>query len=133
SAVKEREIWERYNSVQRILTPEAISSIPWDELGPCPGEDFAQALMIASDVETATYDVFYLQELASTASSRDPIIAAFMLRWVEEELTHGELLRKMLAAWGYDHQYVSPRFGYQTHIVRAIIRFIGSCFGEQFK
>jgi hypothetical protein len=130
---REEEIWERYQSVPRILTPEFIDSIPWKQLGSCPSESFARALMIASDIETATYDVFFLQELSCTASSRDPIIAAFMKRWVAEELTHGELLRRMLASWGYNHQYVTPRLGPQTRLAEVIIRLWGKCFGEQFK
>lgn len=89
--------------------------------------------MIASDVETATYDVFFLQELAFTPSERDPIIAAFMKRWIEEELTHGELLRKVLQLWGYDHRYVTPQLDWRTRAVRRVVRFWGNCFGRQFK
>jgi hypothetical protein len=126
-------VWKRYRSAPGILTPDYIDAIPWERLGPCPGEGFARALMIASDVETATYDVFFLQELASTASERDPIIAAFMKRWVKEELTHGELLRKLLKLWGYDHQYITPRFSPQTRLVHRIMRLWGNCLGEQFK
>jgi hypothetical protein len=128
-----REVWERYQAAPRILTPEYIRSIPWEDLGPCPGQDFVRALMIASDVETATYDVFFLQELSSTASHRDPIINAFMKRWVEEELTHGELLRKLLRLWGYDHKYVTPEVGRQTLVARRIVQVWGTAFGEQFK
>ena len=127
------EIWDRFRSAPRILTPDYIQSIPWHKLGPCPGEDFARALMIASDVETATYDVFFLQELEATASDRDPIIAAFMKRWVQEELTHGELLRKLLHLWGYDHQYVSPRLDARARMARRLVRLWGNCLGEQFK
>jgi rubrerythrin len=129
----ESQVWKRYRSAPGILTPDYIDAIPWERLGPCPGEGFARALMIASDVETATYDVFFLQELASTASERDPIIAAFMKRWVKEELTHGELLRKLLKLWGYDHQYITPRFSPQTRLVHRIMRLWGNCLGEQFK
>jgi rubrerythrin len=130
---QECEVWERYNSLPRILTPEYIRCIPWERLLPCPSDDFAKALMIASDVETATYDIFFLRELAPTASARDPIISAFMKRWVGEELTHGELLRKLLSHWGYDHRYVTPRFGLQTRLAAVFIRWWGNWFGEQFK
>jgi hypothetical protein len=130
---REQELWERYKAVPRILTPEYIESIPWKTLGPCPSDGFARALIIASDIETATYDIFFLQELASTASSRDPIIASFMERWVQEELTHGELLRRLLHCWGYDHAYVTPQLDLQSRLAGRIIRFWGNRFEQQFK
>ena len=130
---KQFEIWERYDAGPRIITPEFIQAIPWELLGPCPGPDFLRALAIASDVETATYDVFFQQELQSTASGRDPILAAFMKRWVEEELTHGELLRKLLGLWGYHHTYSTPRFELGSRIAQKVTRVFGKYFGEQFK
>ena len=130
---KEAQVWERYRAIPRVLTPEYVRTIPWEKLGPCPSENFARALMIASDVETATYDVFFLQELSFTASQRDPIIRQFMDRWVAEELTHGELLRKVLHCWGYPYQYQTPRFGVGTRTAIAVTRFWGKWFGKQFK
>jgi len=127
------EIWRRYDSGPRILTAEFVRSIPWHTLGPCPGPDFLRALVIASDVETATYDVFFLQELASSASGRDPILSAFMKRWVEEELTHGELLRRLLDLWGCKHTYRTPRFGLKSRIALKITRLFGACLGDRFK
>jgi hypothetical protein len=130
---REAEIWERYDAGPRIMTSEFIDTIPWERLGPSPGPDFLRALAIASDVETATYDVFFLQELKSSASGRDPILAAFMKRWVQEELTHGELLRKLLGLWGYQHSYATPRFGLRSRIALKVTQFFGSYLGEQFK
>jgi hypothetical protein len=130
---QEAEIWERYDAGPRVITPDFIAAIPWDALGPCPSPDFTRALAIASDVETATYDVFFLQELEHSASGRDPILAAFMKRWVAEELTHGELLRKLLSLWGCPHTYATPSFGLKSRIALRITRFFGTCLGEQFK
>ena len=133
SARAEEQIWERYNAVSRILTPEFIVKIPWEKLGPCPSDDFAQALMIASDVETATYDVFFLQQLARTPSSRDPVITAFMERWVPEELTHGELLREVLRRWGFSHRYAPPKFGLGYRIGDRVLHIFNNILGERFK
>ncbi len=130
---KEEEIWKRYNAISRTLTPEFIANIPWERLGPCPSDDFARALMIASDVETATYDVFFLQQLADTPSSRDPVIAAFMRRWVSEELTHGELLREVLRRWGFAYRYEPPRFSAWYRMGDRMLHAFNNVLGSRFK
>ena len=133
SAETEEQIWRCFEKTQPIITPYFLATIPWECLGPCPSEDFAKALMIASDVETATYDVFFRQELAGTPSSRDPVITAFMKRWVGEELTHGDLLRKILAQWGTPHKYTPPHFGTAQRVIRRLSRIATNVLGERFK
>lgn len=130
---KEEAVWERYGSVPKILTPEYINSIPWEKLGGCPSDDFAKALMIASDVETATYDIFFLRQLAGTPSERDPIIAKFMKRWVPEELTHGEILRKILNLWGHNYNYETPNVMSWSKTSNIAMQFFSNCFPNQFK
>lgn len=96
-----KDVLEWYERQERALTPEFISSIPWDKVRDRPfAEKFVPVLFYMRDVETLT-DMYH-RELLRTPTGKDPHISKFMERWGVEEITHGEVLNRFLNELGYE-------------------------------
>lgn len=96
-----KEVLEWYERQDRALTPEFISSIPWDKVKDTPfDEKFVPILYYMRDVETLT-DMYH-RELLRTPTGKDPHISKFMERWGVEEITHGEVMNRFLNELGYE-------------------------------
>ena len=99
-----KDVLDWYERQDRALTPEFISSIPWDKVRETPfDERFVPVLFYMRDVETLT-DMYH-RELQRTPTGKDPHISTFMERWGVEEITHGEMMERFLNELGYE----SPR------------------------
>lgn len=96
-----KEVLEWYERQERALTPEFMSSIPWDKVNDTPfDEKFVPVLFYMRDVETLT-DMYH-RELLRTPTGKDPDISKFMERWGVEEITHGEMMNRFLNELGYE-------------------------------
>lgn len=96
-----KEVLDWYERQERALTPEFISSIPWDRVKDSAfDERFVPILFYMRDVETLT-DMYH-RELRRTPTGKDPHIGKFMERWGIEEITHGEVLNRFLNELGYE-------------------------------
>ena len=90
-----KDVLDWYEGQERALTPEFISSIPWDKVRDTPfDERFVPVLFYMRDVETLT-DMYH-RELQRTPTGKDPHISKFMERWGVEEITHGEMMDAVL-------------------------------------
>ena len=89
-----------YESEERVLTPDFLATIPWNDVHnhPLPAE-FVPVLLYMRDVETFT--TMYFDELKRTPTGKDPIIRRFMERWESEETLHGELLNRFVNETGF--------------------------------
>ena len=131
-----KDVLEWYERKPRILTPEFISSIPWDEVKNYPlNERFIPVLLYMRDVETLT-DMYH-REMLRTPTGKDPYISKFMERWGVEEVTHGEVLNRFLNEAGFhtDEQWqdkvrrnVSKAYIANTYLTALLARFIGKKF-----
>jgi hypothetical protein len=96
-----RDVLDWYERQPRALTPEFISSIPWDKVKDHPfDERYVPVLFYMRDVETLT-DMYH-RELLRTPTGKDPHISKFMERWGVEEITHGEVMNRFLNELGYE-------------------------------
>lgn len=96
-----KDVLDWYEGQERALTPEFISSIPWDRVKNHPfDERFVPILFYMRDVETLT-DMYH-RELLRTPTGKDPHISKFMERWGVEEITHGEVINRFLNELGYE-------------------------------
>jgi len=96
-----KDVLDWYERQDRALTPEFISSIPWDKVKDTPfDEKFVPVLFYMRDVETLT-DMYH-RELQRTPTGKDPHISKFMERWAVEEITHGEMMNRFLNELGYE-------------------------------
>jgi len=96
-----KDVLDWYERQERTLTPEFLSSIPWDKVKDTPvDEKFIPILLYMRDVETLT-DMYH-RELLRTPTGRDPHIGKFMERWGVEEITHGEVINRFLNETGYE-------------------------------
>ena len=96
-----KDVLDWYEAQDRALTPEFISSIPWDKVRDTPfDERFVPVLFYMRDVETLT-DMYH-RELQRTPTGKDPHISKFMERWGVEEITHGEMMDRFLNELGYE-------------------------------
>lgn len=96
-----RDVLDWYERQPRALTPEFLSSIPWDKVKDHPfDEKYVPVLFYMRDVETLT-DMYH-RELLRTPTGKDPDISKFMERWGVEEITHGEVMNRFLNELGYE-------------------------------
>jgi len=96
-----KDVLDWYERQDRALTPDFISSIPWDKVKDTPfDEKFVPVLFYMRDVETLT-DMYH-RELQRTPTGKDPHISKFMERWGVEEITHGEMMNRFLNELGYE-------------------------------
>jgi hypothetical protein len=131
-----RDVLEWYERQPRTLTPEFISSIPWDEVRRYAfDERFVPVLFYMRDVETLT-DMYH-REMLRTPTGKDPHISKFMERWGVEEITHGEVLNRFLNELGYgsDQKWqtqvrraVTHAYNANTYLVSMLTKFIGRKF-----
>lgn len=131
-----RDVLEWYERQPRTLTPEFISSLPWDEVKKHPfDERFVPVLFYMRDVETLT-DMYH-RELLRTPTGRDPHISKFMERWGIEEITHGEVLNRFLNELGHEtderwqtqvHRAVTRAYRANTYLVTTLTNLIGRKF-----
>lgn len=93
----EQEALAWFEREERILTPEFIASIKWEDI---PKHQIAKnlipVLQYMRDIEA--YTEVYYEELMATPTGKNPAIRAFMERWVGEEPTHARLLHRFLEA-----------------------------------
>lgn len=131
-----QEVLDWYEKQPRSLTPEFISSIPWNEVKNHPlDQRFVPVLLYMRDVETLT-DMYH-GELRRTPTGRDPVIAKFMERWGVEELTHGEVLNRFLNEAGIrtDEKWqaqvrkaVSRLYRLNTYLITSLTNLVGKKF-----
>lgn len=96
----EEEAINWYESQPRIITPEFLSTIPWDEVKKHEiNEKFIPVLFYMRDVERLT-EVYY-KELLATPSGRSHYVRRFIDKWSTEEPVHGETLNRFLEELGY--------------------------------
>jgi hypothetical protein len=96
-----KDVLDWYEKQERALTPEYISSIPWDKVRSADfDEKYVPVLFYMRDVETLT-DMYH-RELVRTPTGKDPHISKFMERWGVEEITHGEVMNRFLNELGYE-------------------------------
>ncbi len=96
-----RDVLDWYERQPQTLTPEFISRIDWrDVRNHYLDPRFVPVLTYMRDVEVLT-DMYY-KELRRTPTGKDPVIARFMERWGEEEVTHGEVLNRFLNEAGVE-------------------------------
>ena len=96
-----KDVLDWYERQQRVLTPEFIREIPWDNVKDNPvDKKLIPVLLYMRDVETLT-DMYH-RELLRTPTGKDPHISKFMERWGLEEITHGEVLNRFLNEIGVE-------------------------------
>lgn len=96
----ERDALAWYEKQERILTPEFLESIPWQDVKRHPlSAEFVPILRYMRDVERFTN--MYYAELAKTPTVKDPAVKQFMDRWDSEETLHGDLLNRFLGEAGF--------------------------------
>jgi hypothetical protein len=131
-----KEVLDWFERQDRSLTPEFLSSIPWDKVKDHPfDERFVPVLYYMRDVEVLT-DMYH-QELLRTPTGRDPHISKFMERWGVEEITHGEVMDRFLNELGYhsDHNWkdqvrraVTFTYNANTYLITALTNLVGRKF-----
>ncbi len=125
-----------YESQERVLTPEFLNTIPWDEVKNHSVDDaFLPTLMYMRDVENFTG--VYFEELMKTPTGKESTIRRFMERWRTEEPVHGDLLNRFMAEAGYPaeekwyeriRREIPKRYRVNTRINGAIANLIGKRF-----
>ena len=131
-----KDVLDWYEGQERSLTPEFISSIPWDKVRDTPfDERFVPVLFYMRDVETLT-DMYH-RELRRTPTGKDPHISKFMERWGVEEITHGEMMERFLNELGYEspknwqeliRRNVSTAYRAQAYMLTTLTNLIGKKF-----
>ncbi len=131
-----RDVLDWYERQPRALTPEFISSIPWDQIKDHPfDERYIPVLLYMRDVETLT-DMYH-RELLRTPTGKDPHIRKFMERWGVEEITHGEVLNRFLNEVGVEtednwqdevRRNVSAAYKANAFLLTALTNLIGKKF-----
>lgn len=131
-----KEVLDWYEKQPRSLTPEFLSSIPWDKVRDHPfDEKFVPVLFYMRDVETLT-DMYH-RELLRTPTGKDPYISKFMERWGVEEITHGEVMNRFLNELGYEtnenwqtevRNAVSKAYHANTYMLTTLTNLIGKKF-----
>ncbi len=131
-----RDVLEWFERQQRTLTPEFISSIPWQQVSDHPVDNkLIPILLYMRDVETLT-DMYH-RELLRTPTGKDPHISKFMERWGVEEITHGEVLNRFLNEIGYEtddnwqeqvRAAVTKAYRANAYLLTLMTNFIGKKF-----
>lgn len=131
-----KDVLDWYERQDRALTPEFMSSIPWDKVRDTPfDEKFVPVLFYMRDVETLT-DMYH-RELQRTPTGRDPHIRKFMERWGVEEITHGEMMNRFLNELGYEsdekwqtqvRDAVTNAYHANTYMLTTLTNLIGKKF-----
>lgn len=98
--VSEEEVLDHYQKKARPITQSFIDGIPWEKSTdvPLPNE-VVEILTYMAAIEESTSGNAGAW-LRGTPSGRDRIISPFVVRWIEEEMTHGYLLRRFLREIG---------------------------------
>ena len=131
-----KDVLEWYERQPRTLTPEFISTIPWNEIKDHPlDKRLVPVLLYMRDVETLT-DMYH-SEMLRTPTGKDPYITKFMERWGTEELVHGEMLNRFLCEAGVPTEEkwqdkvrgsVPKTYIANTYVVAMLAKFIGKKF-----
>ena len=131
-----KDVLEWYERQERALTPEFMSSIPWDKVRDTPfDEKFVPVLFYMRDVETLT-DMYH-RELLRTPTGKDPYLSKFMERWGVEEITHGEMMNRFLNELGYEtdanwqtqvREAVTTAYRANAYLLTTLTNLIGKKF-----
>jgi hypothetical protein len=131
-----KDVLNWYEKQERTLTPQFISSIPWDRVKDHPLDSrLIPVLLYMRDVETLT-DMYH-RELLRTPTGKDPQISKFMERWGVEEVTHGEVLNRFINEAGYDtpsnwqlevRHSVSSLYRAKEYLVTTLTNLVGHKF-----
>ena len=131
-----KDVLDWYERQERVLTPEFISDIPWDNVKDHPvDEKLIPVLLYMRDVETLT-DMYH-RELLRTPTGKDPHISKFMERWGIEEITHGEVLNRFLNEAGVetdDNWQKQVRMDVTTsyHSISYLMMVLTNLIGKKF-
>lgn len=125
-----------YESQERILTPDFLNTIPWQNVKDHPLDPrFVPTLIYMRDVERFTS--LYNEELLRTPTGKDPAIKRFMERWSTEETTHSDVLNRFLHEAGvpsserwYEEAKKKIPLGYRlsSHITPRLTNLVGRHF-----
>jgi hypothetical protein len=131
-----RDVLTWYERQPRALTPEFISSIPWEKVKNSHLDGrLIPVLLYMRDVETLT-DMYH-RELLRTPTGKDPYISKFMERWGVEEITHGEVLNRFLNEIGVEtpgnwqeqvRKNVSAKYNASAYLLTTLTNLIGKKF-----
>lgn len=105
SNIEERqsELLKWYESRPRILTPEFMSSLHWQEAQNYEISDaFLFLLKYFRDIERFVEK--YQEDLIRTPTGRNKYIRQFLERWGTEELDHEKIISKFLAELGLPNE-----------------------------
>lgn len=133
----ERDALKWYESEPRLITPEFVNSIPWQDVKNHPFDaSFIPIMSYMRDVEVLT--PLYHRELLNGPAGKIPAITSFMDRWQEEEPRHGELLNRFMEEAGYPSEkdwqkttYANVPLGYRLKmpVQHMFTKVFGSNFG----
>jgi rubrerythrin len=124
---------------RRIVAPEALlaglgepldaARYDWSEAAAPITDDERFQLRYAAQVEWGTEGYF-----ASLDISKDPVVKEFLERWLEQEIVHGDLLSRVLAAQGVTigATHRSPRQRFITARGRAVNKVARRIVGDDF-
>lgn len=100
---RQNELLKWYESRPRIVTPEFISSLPWQKVQYYEISDlFLFLLKYFRDIERFVEK--YQKDLLRTPTGRNKYIRRFLERWGAEELGHEEIISKFLAESGLPNE-----------------------------
>lgn len=131
-----QDVLDWYEGNERALTPEFISTIPWNEVKDVPlSEDLVPVLIYMRDIEILT-DMYH-EELRRTPTGKDSVISKFMERWGVEEITHGELINRFLNEAGFPtpktwKEDVISSVTRKYHTYARILTSLTNCVGKSF-
>lgn len=133
---REDEALAWYEKQERVLTPQFLTSIPWQDIGRHElKSDFVPVILYMRDIEK--YTAVYYDELLHTPTGKDPVIRRFMDRWSNEESLHGDLLDRFLNEAGFptSHKWFEEfksRVPRPEFFMNHIRHLITNCFGKHF-
>ncbi len=130
------ETLDWYTKEERVLTPDYIKTIPWDQIKNYPLDpSFLPVIAYMRDIEAFTEE--YYRQLCASPTANDPAIRAFMDRWVTEEPVHGALLNRFMeeagvsSAKGWDRD-ILKHIPLSYKIQNDLIAFVTRGFGKHF-
>lgn len=125
-----------YEGQERVLTPEFLSAIPWNEVSRYELHPrFVPVLLYMRDIEKFT--TMYYEDLMKTPTGKNRVNRQFMDRWSTEEPVHGDLLNRFLNEAGIPtsdkwFEEARGRLGLRYRVKAFFQPYITNLWGERF-
>ena len=125
-----------FDGQERVLTPEFLKTIPWQEIKQHElAKEFLPVLLYMRDIEKST-EIYYAQ-LQRTPTGKNPAVKRFMDRWGEEEGLHGDLLNRFLNEAGFEtsekwFEEMKARIPKAYHFKERVMTGITNLWGRKF-